>query len=81
MKSILTLAKELRKDIGSHYRYHSKMLGKPGSHGCHDVYMELQKKSDEAVHLADYLIQHLANRHQAVTFANAVGMPGYINKR
>jgi hypothetical protein len=27
------------------------------------------------------MIQHLENRHQAVTFAHAVGMPGYINLR
>jgi hypothetical protein len=38
-------------------------------------------ESDEAVNVAKYLIMHLDSRHDAVLFARAVGMPGYINMR
>jgi hypothetical protein len=45
------------------------------------VYQRAQADSDLAVQQAKYLIQQLADRHDAVLFANAVGMPGYINMR
>jgi hypothetical protein len=77
MQSLLMLAKSLKKDIGAHYKLLSR---KPGSY-TNEQYQELQRKSDEAAALAKYLIQMLDNRHQAVTFAHAIGMPGYINMR
>ena len=77
MQNLLTLAKTLRKRIGAHYRY----INTAQRNYTHDRYQELRRDSDEAVSLANYLIQHLQDRHQAVTFANAVGMPGYINLR
>lgn len=78
MKNLHILARQLRKRIGAHYRYTNKAQW-PGYN--QDTYLELRRDSDEAVSLAKYLIQHLDNRHQAVTFAHAVGMPGYINNR
>ena len=77
MKNLHILARQLRKRIGAHYRYTNK--AQPNYN--YDTYLELWRDSDEAVSLAKYLIQHLDNRHQAVTFAHAVGMPGYINMR
>ncbi len=77
MQNLLTLANNLRKRIGAHYRY----INTAQRNYTHDRYQELRRDSDEAVSLAKYLIQHLQNRHQAVTFANAVGMPGYVNLR
>lgn len=77
MKNLHILARQLRKRIGAHYRY----INKAQPNYSHDTYMELRSDSDEAVSLAAYLIKHLDNRHQAVTFAHAVGMPGYINNR
>jgi hypothetical protein len=77
MKNLLTLAKTLRKRIGAHYRY----INTAQRNYTDDRYQELRRDSDEAVSLANYLIQHLQDRHQAVTFAHAVGMPGYINLR
>ena len=77
MKDLHILAKQLRKRIGAHYRY----MDKASSSGTQDRYLELRRDSDEAVSLAKYLICQLSNRHQAVTFAHAVGMPGYINIR
>jgi len=70
-KNIIKLAKQLKKSIGKHY----KLIGKQVPA---DVYYEAQRESDEAVSLAKYLIQHLADRHQATVFAHAVGMSGYI---
>jgi predicted metal-dependent phosphotriesterase family hydrolase len=46
-----------------------------------EQFIEARRLSDEAVSLSKYLIQHLANRHDANLFARAVGMPGYINLR
>lgn len=77
MKNLHILARQLGKRIGAHYRY----INKAQPNYNHDTYMELRRDSDEAVSLAAYLIKHLDNRHQAVVFAQAVGMPGYINHR
>jgi len=73
MKSMLILAKELRKDIGVHAKY-------IGTGIAADKYYALQQKSDDAVRLANYLIQHLADRAAAQVFAYAVGMPGYFHQ-
>lgn len=78
MKNLHILARQLRKRIGAHYRYANEAQW-PGYN--QDTYLELRRDSDEAASLAAYLIKHLDNRHQAVTFAQAVGMPGYINNR
>jgi hypothetical protein len=75
IRTIASIARPLRKSIGAHHR----MIGTLG--WTHDEYMEAQRLSDEAVLLAKYLIQHLDDRHAAVMFASAVGMPGYINMR
>ena len=77
MKNLLTLAHQLKKRIGAHYRY----ISTAQRNYTHERYQELQRDSDEAVSLAKYLICHLSSRHQAVTFAHAVGMEGYINLR
>lgn len=76
-KTLLTLANTLKKDIGAHYR----SINMSDTRRKHDAYLDLQAKSDKAVSLAKYLIMHLESRHDAVTFANMVGMPGYINMR
>ena len=74
IKTIIRMAKPLRAVIGKH----AHLIGT----GCdHEVYQRAQADSDLAVQQAKYLIQQLANRHDAVLFANAVGMPGYINMR
>ena len=78
MQNLLTLARQLRKRIGADYRYTS--AAKLPNYN-QDTYLELRRDSDEAVSLAKYLICHLSSRHQAVTFAHAVGMEGYINLR
>ena len=73
-RSILRMARPLRARIGAHV----PLIGT----GCdNDVYQRTLADSDEAVSLAKYLIQRLADRHTAVLFARAVGMPGYINLR
>ena len=73
-KTIIRMAKPLRAVIGAHVH----LIGT----GCDaDVYRRAQADSDLAVQQAKYLIQQLANRHDAVLFAKAVGMPGYINFR
>ena len=69
------LAAELRPVIGKHQRT-PYINGDANLH-----YYSVRRDSDEAVSLSAYLIEHLANRHHAVWFANRVGMPGYINKR
>lgn len=69
------LARNLRNVIGAHHR----MIG--DSSVTQEQYLNAQRESDEAVRYAKYLIQQLQNRHLAVTFANVVGMPGYINNR
>lgn len=74
-RTLMVLARELAKDIGAH----NKILGtkfistKAGS----DKFYELQKRSNDAVALAKYLIHQLENRAAAQAFAYAVGMPGY----
>ena len=74
IKTIICMAKPLRKVIGCHV----PLIGT----GCDDeVYQRARADSDLAVQQAKYLIQQLANRHDAVLFAKAVGMPGYINMR
>lgn len=73
-RSILRMARPLRARIGAHV----PLIGT----GVDDaVYQRTRADSDEAVSAAKYLIQHLAVRHDAVLFARAVGMPGYINLR
>lgn len=73
-QTIHALAKPLRRVIGKHHQ----LIGKCAPQ---EQYLEAQRASDDAVSLAKYLIQHLDNRHDAVRFAHAVGMPGYINMR
>lgn len=73
-KTLLLIATELRKSIGKHVPLIGKQV--PA-----EIYENARKESDEAVSLAKYLIMHLDSRHDAVTFANMVGMPGYINMR
>ena len=73
-KTIALIAKPLRAKIGAHAR----LLGT----GCgYETYQRALSDSDIAVQQAKYLIQHLADRHAAVQFAHAVGMPGYIHMR
>ena len=74
-KTIQTIAAPMRKVIGSHYRLISS------AHYSAETYAECRRDSDEAAALAKYLIQHLQDRHDAKRFADAVGMPGYINMR
>jgi len=74
IKTIIRMAKPLKAAIGSHV----PLIGT----GCdNDVYQRARADSDLAAQQAKYLIQHLDNRHDAVIFAKAVGMPGYINMR
>ncbi len=73
-KAILRMAKPFKSVIGAHV----PMIGRQVDS---DVYQRALADSDMAVQRAKYLIQHLANRHDAVLFARAVGMPGYINMR
>jgi hypothetical protein len=74
-KAILHMAKPFKATIGAHV----PLIG--NSNVTHDDYQRARAESDAAVQRAKYLIQHLANRHDAVLFARAVGMPGYINMR
>lgn len=74
-KTILRMARPFRAAIGAHV----PMIGR--SDMDHEAYQRARADSDEAVSLAKYLIMHLDNRHDAVLFARAVGMPGYINMR
>ena len=78
MRNLHLLARQLRKRIGAHYRYASAAKWPRYNQ---DTYYELRRDSEEAASLVKYLVQHLENRHDAVTFANAVGCPGYINMR
>jgi hypothetical protein len=73
-KAILRMAKPFKSAIGAHV----PMIGQQVDS---DVYQRALADSDMAVQRAKYLIQHLQNRHDAVLFARAVGMPGYINMR
>lgn len=74
-KAILRMAKPFRAAIGAHNRMDFLQ------NGAADAYYQARADSDIAVQRAKYLIQHLDNRHDAVLFARAVGMPGYINMR
>lgn len=74
IKTIIRIAQPLRAVIGAHAR----LIGT----GCdNSVYQRARANSDLAVQQAKYLIQHLNSRHDAVLFARAVGMQGYINMR
>jgi hypothetical protein len=73
-KAILRMAKPFKSVIGAHARL-------IGTSYDADAYYRALADSDMAVQRAKYLIQHLQNRHDAVLFARAVGMPGYINMR
>ena len=73
-KTLHLLANQLKKKIGKHVYLIGKQVES-------EVYHAAQRESDEAVSLAKYLIMHLDSRHDAVTFAHLVGMPGYINMR
>jgi hypothetical protein len=73
-RTIVRMAKPLRARIGAHV----PMIGQQVDT---ETYQRARADSDEAVSLAKYLILHLDNRHDAVLFARAVGMPGYINMR
>ena len=74
-KAVLRMAKPFKAIIGAHV----PLIG--NSNVTHDDYQRARSDSDTAAQHAKYLIQHLANRHDAVLFARAVGMPGYINMR
>ena len=69
-KAIAAIAKPLREKIGAH--------GRMPLQSAPDTYFRAQSDSDIAVQQAKYLIQHLANRQDAVQLAQAVGMPAYF---
>jgi len=71
-RNLILLARQMRKTIGAHYR----MIG--NTNLTNDAYQEARSKSDQAVSLANYIIQSLENRQQAELFAHHVGMPGYF---
>ena len=74
MHKYQSLAQSLRSRIGKHHAL-------IGTYAPRAIYQRAEGESDAAVSLAKYLICHLSDRHDAVMFANAVGMPGYINLR
>ncbi len=74
-KTIIRMAKPFKATIGAHV----PLIG--NSNVTYEEYQRAHADSDAAVQRAKYLIQHLANRHDAVLFARAVGMLGYINMR
>ena len=73
-KTILRLARMYRPAIG-------KQAEMYGPDFKHEDWEAARFASDEAVRQCKYLIEHLDNRHDAVLFSRAVGMPGYINFR
>jgi hypothetical protein len=74
-RTLIQIARPLKRLIGAHVH----MIGQ---HNLTDKdYQRAQSDSDQAVSTAKYLICHLVNQHDAVVFASAVGMPGYINLR
>jgi predicted metal-dependent phosphotriesterase family hydrolase len=75
VRTAIRIARELRPAIGAHTR----LIG--NSNATQEQYEAAELASSEAVSLAKYLICHLDDRHAAVVFARAVGMPGYINLR
>ena len=74
LKTIIRIAKPLKAVIGAHHKLAQSYCER-------EVYQRSQADSDLAVQQAKYLIMHLENRHDAVLFAKAVGMPSYINMR
>ena len=74
LKTIIRIAKPLKAVIGAHHKLAQSYCER-------EIYQRSQADSDLAVQQAKYLIMHLANRHDAVLFAKAVGMPSYINMR
>jgi len=74
IKNIIRIAKPLRAVIGAHHKLAQSYCER-------EIYQRSQADSDLAVQQAKYLIMHLASRHDAVRFAYAVGMQGYINMR
>jgi len=72
-RTLMVLARQLKKDIGIHAKY-------IGTGIKTDKYQELQRRSDDAVALAKYLIHQLENRAAALHFSYAVGMPGYFHQ-
>ena len=74
IKNIIRIAKPLRSVIGAH----AKLIGTGVDNA---VYQRARADSDLAIQQAKYLIMQLDSRHDAVRFAHAVGMPGYINMR
>jgi len=72
-RTLMVLARQLKKDIG----IHAKSIG---TGITADKYYALQQRSDNAVALAKYLIHQLENRAAALHFAYAVGMPGYFHQ-
>lgn len=67
------MAKALRKDIGCHQKHLVD-----GCWTTADIYQADRAKSDQAVSLAKYLIDHLGTN--PVLFARACGMQGYTRK-
>ena len=74
-KTILRMAKPFKAAIGAHVPLIADF------NVLYEDYQRARAESDIAEQGAKYLIQHLDNRHDAVIFARAVGMPGYINMR
>jgi hypothetical protein len=72
-RTLMVLARQLKKDIGIHAKF-------IGTGITADKYYALQQRSDNAVALAKYLIHQLENRAAALHFAYAVGMPGYFHQ-
>jgi hypothetical protein len=72
-RTLMVLARQLKKDIGIHAKF-------IGTGITADKYYALQQRSDDAVALAKYLIHQLENRAAALHFAYAVGMPGYFHQ-
>ena len=71
-KAIIRMARPLREKIGAHMRMEWVDT---------ETKQRLRAESEEAVSVAKYLITHLDSRHDAVLFARALNMPGYINMR
>ena len=61
-RTLMVLARQLKKDIGIHAKY-------IGTGITSDKYYQLQQRSDEAVALAKYLILQLENRAAALHFS------------
>jgi len=68
----MRIARNLRRDIGAH----AKLIGIPNQEP--DAYYAARARSDCAVSLAKYLIDHMET--DARGFAAACGMPGYFKQ-